>query len=601
MASRYRLLASYSFALALVAVLWLIFDLRNTALFPAWWVAGLCVCASLLVFQFGIPAPRVGLISMERVPQIGMALTLGPGVAAAISAAASLLWPLINRRYSQGSRTVALLRGVHNAGMTALMILVGGYVYGALEGRMLPSSLTPTDAVALLGMAVAMQAVNILFMTLFFRLDGRQVRSIITPSYALSDLLFFPAGALAAILFNAGVLSTFALFASVMLVLALSFNSIGQSPSEKTDSGPLARIFRARLALRGVRNIDALGERVLGEMHALFRCDEFYWALVDRQRGLLDVRVHERFSVRLPPHCAPMDAGLLGAVIEHREAMLIRDRARVPELLSVRGSSVEGEMNSILFAPMLEDDVVVGLLSVQRAQKDFYSAADLHLLQRLAEEVTAAAADARAFEDAEDYRQRLEQRVTERTADLEQANRDKERLIAALRERSSQLEQEAREDPLTGLANRRYFLARAATECEVAVAVSQPLALAIADLDHFKGINDRLGHRVGDDVLRRSALLMKSVCRPTDLLARIGGEEFALLMPATALADALRVCEDLRTSVAAFDWRSVHVDTHVTVSVGLWQWDGRSTIGELLHDADMRLYQAKRSGRNRVA
>lgn len=244
---------------------------------------------------------------------------------------------------------------------------------------------------------------------------------------------------------------------------------------------------------------------------------------------------------------------------------------------------------------------MIGLLSVQHTEPRVYSPADLHLMQKLAEQVAPAVADALAFEDLEDYRARLEERVAERTRDLEKANLEKERLIAALRERSLELERESQEDALTGVANRRQFGKRLAAEIEVAQAVNQPLTVAIADLDCFKLVNDKLGHPVGDEALRRSAGLMRTLCRETDLIARIGGDEFALLMPGTPLEEAASLCERLRRAVDSHDWREVHPELRVSVSIGLTQWDGAANVDDLLEAADAQLYIAKLSGRNRVA
>jgi diguanylate cyclase (GGDEF)-like protein len=243
---------------------------------------------------------------------------------------------------------------------------------------------------------------------------------------------------------------------------------------------------------------------------------------------------------------------------------------------------------------------VIGLLSVQHTEASVYSTADLHLLQRLGEHVAAAVADARAFEDLEDYRARLEERVAERTMELEKASREKERLITALREQSSALERESREDALTGIANRRHFMQRLAAELEVAHAVGQPLALAIADLDRFKVVNDDLGHRVGDEALRQSAAVMNQLCQGTNLVARIGGEEFALLLPGMTHTSAAVFCERLRASIETHDWGGVHPDLRVTVSIGVALWDGRVDGAALLEAADAQLYAAKRAGRNRV-
>ncbi|HLT92086.1 MAG TPA: hypothetical protein VKZ85_14225, partial [Woeseiaceae bacterium] len=103
MAIRYRGLALYSVLLAAVAAAWLAHGFAADVAFPPAWAALLVIAACLLVWQLGIPAPRVGLASMERLPQVGLLLVLEPAVAAALCATASFLWPLVNRRYRQDS------------------------------------------------------------------------------------------------------------------------------------------------------------------------------------------------------------------------------------------------------------------------------------------------------------------------------------------------------------------------------------------------------------------------------------------------------------------------------------------------------------------
>ena len=110
MIPRYRPLAIYSLLLAAATGAWLAWELAGAADFPAFWFVGLCIAFNLFVWHFGIPAPWVGLTSMERLPQIGLLLILSPPVAAAICATASMLWPLLNRGYSHGSLTVAAPR-----------------------------------------------------------------------------------------------------------------------------------------------------------------------------------------------------------------------------------------------------------------------------------------------------------------------------------------------------------------------------------------------------------------------------------------------------------------------------------------------------------
>jgi len=281
--------------------------------------------------------------------------------------------------------------------------------------------------------------------------------------------------------------------------------------------------------------------------------------------------------------------------------VLLEDCAFAPSELPYRADPGDRRTGSLIAVPLIEEGSVIGLLSVQHNQPRAYSGADLHLMQRLAEQAAAAVADAQAFEDLENYRQRLEDRVAERTGELEQANRDKERLIAALRERSRALERETQEDPLTGISNRRHFNQRLDAEIQVALSVGQPLSVAVADLDHFKIVNDRLGHAVGDDVLRQSAALMRELCRSTDLVARIGGEEFALILPGMTREAAVGFCESLRRAVESHDWRALHPELSVTLSIGLSQWSRSVGVAELLRAADGQLYSAKHAGRNRVA
>jgi diguanylate cyclase (GGDEF)-like protein len=600
MASRYRALAASSALIAAGAGAWLAAELSATPDFPPVWVVAIAVVACLFVFQFGLQT-RVGLISMERVPQIGLLLVFSPAVAAAICATASFVWPLFNRAYSKGSTTFAALRALHNAAMTVLMLLAAGAVYTAAGGQYPLTTVGMDDLWPLGAMAVVAQLVNTGVMTLFFLFDRRDVRSILKPAYVLSDFVFVPAGVLAALLYNASQPSLFALLAVVMLVFVLTFNSIGVAATAADRRGPMAKLFESSRALHGARRIDELGERILTETRALFRFDEFYFVLVEPGQQILDFRVHERAGIRQPGRTKSVNAGLFGWTVERCEPLLIEDWSRAPVELRQRAESTGKETGSVIVVPLIGNGMVTGLLSVQHTAAGVYSQADLHLMQQLAAQVAPAVADARAFEDLEDYRMRLEMRVAERTHELEKASTEKERLITALRERSLKLERESQEDPLTGLANRRHFAQRLSAEMEVALAVGHPLSIAVGDLDHFKVINDRLGHAVGDKVLNEVATLMRGECRPTDLVARIGGEEFALILPGLSHEGGLAFCERLRACVEHHDWRHVQPDLNVTLSIGLSQWDGSAEVPELLQAADIRLYRAKRAGRNQVA
>lgn len=196
----------------------------------------------------------------------------------------------------------------------------------------------------------------------------------------------------------------------------------------------------------------------------------------------------------------------------------------------------------------------------------------------------------------------LEERVRERTEALEQSNRAREALLQDLLAQRAVLEHLSREDPLTGLANRRAFDERLGAEVQRAVTASRPLPLALAmfDLDHFKTVNDVHGHACGDAVLRTCAELLHSACRPDDVLARYGGEEFVLALPDTGLDAACALCERLRRAVAGYDWPRLRPGLQVTLSVGVATLSPGLDAAALLALADARLYAAKREGRNRV-
>jgi diguanylate cyclase (GGDEF)-like protein len=127
-----------------------------------------------------------------------------------------------------------------------------------------------------------------------------------------------------------------------------------------------------------------------------------------------------------------------------------------------------------------------------------------------------------------------------------------------------------------------------------------PLSVAIIDLDDFKSINDRLTHVVGDSVLKATALLLEEAIRGADELVRMGGEEFALLMPGTSLSEAATVCERIRRTLASHDWSSIAPGVDVTASFGVAATGSVRTVSELVRSADEQLLRAKRTGKNRV-
>lgn len=155
-------------------------------------------------------------------------------------------------------------------------------------------------------------------------------------------------------------------------------------------------------------------------------------------------------------------------------------------------------------------------------------------------------------------------------------------------------------DGLTGLANRRRFMDVLGTELARQARHGHELCLLLIDVDHFKDVNDRHGHHAGDAVLcDLGRILMASVRTPTDLPARLGGEEFAVVLPDTRLDEARRVAERLREQVATHVFQEGEQRLRVTVSIGLVTARDVN-LATLLQQADLALYRAKETGRNRV-
>lgn len=169
----------------------------------------------------------------------------------------------------------------------------------------------------------------------------------------------------------------------------------------------------------------------------------------------------------------------------------------------------------------------------------------------------------------------------------------------ATRERTV-LEELASLDALTGLMNRRHFMKTGATEMERCHRHGLPLTLLMVDIDHFKQINDQHGHAVGDQVIADVARLCKGLHRGEDVAARLGGEEFAILLTDTTLHDASACAERLRAAVEALPGQAAHAYRCVTVSIGACERMQGETLDTLLKRADMALYAAKNTGRNRV-
>lgn len=254
-----------------------------------------------------------------------------------------------------------------------------------------------------------------------------------------------------------------------------------------------------------------------------------------------------------------------------KSPVVISDVTSDPIMERVRDIIFSIGIRSIMVIPIVFREEVIGTLFIRTSRAGYsFSERETKLCHAIANASANALYNAFIFERMEDEKTRLE------------------RLAIT--------------DYLTGLYNIRYFYHRLEEEFSRAQRYNFPLSCLMIDIDYFKEINDRYGHRAGDSVLREVARLMKSHTRKSDVLARYGGEEFIMLLPETPENGAVSKAESLRTSISKLRFRTLKDGRTVTVSIGVATYPDVSVsdTDDLITYADNALYKAKTSGRNRV-
>ncbi|MCX8129036.1 MAG: diguanylate cyclase [Clostridia bacterium] len=183
--------------------------------------------------------------------------------------------------------------------------------------------------------------------------------------------------------------------------------------------------------------------------------------------------------------------------------------------------------------------------------------------------------------------------------ELEQKNRE-------LTESNALLQKLAITDALTGLYNKRYILSKLHTDIAHSIRYKEPISFIIADIDHFKRINDRYGHQVGDLILKDAASIIRKSVREVDIVARYGGEEFLIICPNTERHGAVLVAERVRKGIASHNFFYSGKEIHITISFGVKcsvfnaPTDTEKAMNKLIEEADKALFRAKTNGRNRI-
>ena len=194
-------------------------------------------------------------------------------------------------------------------------------------------------------------------------------------------------------------------------------------------------------------------------------------------------------------------------------------------------------------------------------------------------------------------------RMAETTRELNQGLMDSQKQIATLNQELEEVQTQCRRDPLTSVSNRRAFDERLETEIRAAAETGENLCLALADIDHFKKVNDTYGHQVGDAVLQQFASVVTQNIKGQDMVARYGGEEFAIILPETDLFSAYNLLVKIKYTFKNTETPiegTLKSIKDVTASFGLVRFEPGMTPRDMIEKADSFLYEAKNAGRDRV-
>jgi diguanylate cyclase (GGDEF)-like protein len=260
------------------------------------------------------------------------------------------------------------------------------------------------------------------------------------------------------------------------------------------------------------------------------------------------------------------------------------------ENLMTNAGSENNSLGSLISVPIQHDGEMLGVLNVSHPHVGFFNEGHERTLMIFCNFLGQLLVNNRLLSQ-------MDHLVGERTEQLERALMEAE----ALKQRYEQL---SVIDELTLLHNRRFFFPEARSALSQAMRYKRPFSVLLLDIDHFKRINDELGHAIGDEVLRQVAAVFQSVLRESDILARFGGEEFVIAAPETDATGMLAFAERLRAAVNGMESPSDGPHLKISVSIGIATLDGQPEVGaerlldELLKEADQALYFGKQNGRD---
>lgn len=289
-------------------------------------------------------------------------------------------------------------------------------------------------------------------------------------------------------------------------------------------------------------------------------------------------------------------------------------RARVDELITINASLTPFDIDSIFREFLTEEtgdtarqtiglaiekeiESVLDIIQQGMNSSDSFGASLDEASKRLPHALTGDDLAALVSTLVEDNR-----RMAETTQELNQGLKDSRNQIATLHKELEEVQNQCMRDPLTAVSNRRAFDEQLEREIAIAAETGQKLCLAMADIDHFKHVNDTYGHQTGDAVLQMFATTIAQNIKGQDMVARYGGEEFAIILPHTDLFSAYNLLVKIKHNFKngeVEDTKGQKV-SQVTASFGIVRYEPGMTARNLIEQADSFLYEAKRAGRDRV-
>lgn len=364
-----------------------------------------------------------------------------------------------------------------------------------------------------------------------------------------------------------------------------ALHAVSEIPSRSTDETTLLR--NALKALMQNQEMERCSFFIL-------RGEQFVnvsWVCLD-DLNAEEVSAKETESAHGVTQSFGIGEGVIGMAALTRSIQHCRDCRTDPNFRIKEGQVSDFMPGSVISAPVENGEELLGVLNISHPQANFFSDAHIRLLRIFCNVLGQLIMNCRLH-------LRLEEQIAERTRQLAEALEE----ARILKDRFEAL---SFTDELTSLFNRRYFFSQAEKMLSAAFRYDQPLSVLALDLDHFKQINDNCGHAFGDRVLIDVAGILKRTIRESDLLARLGGEEFILLAPNTDQEEGMALAERIRVGVQEMVWEDHGSSFRISISIGLSclkpQRDKQAVhIDELVREADLALYEAKRSGRNRVA